>query len=108
VKTNHQSTSTDSEVKPAGYFKKAKGIANCYQYISSDGKPGAFYFRGNIEGREIRKRLQNKDRTVLQREILSLMQKLKSQAEGKLIPKRFGEFLDEYGNGISLRLWAVW
>ena len=96
MKTNHQSTSTDPGAKPAGYFKKAKGIANCYQYIDSDGEPGAFYLRGNIDGREIRRRLQNKDRTVLQREILSLMQKLKSQAEGRLIPKRFGEFLDEY------------
>jgi len=96
MKKDHQSTSADSGVKPAGYFKKAKGITNCYQYIDSDGRPGAFYFRGNINGREIRKRLQNKDRTVLQREILSLVQKLRNQAEGKLISKRLGEFLDQY------------
>ena len=96
MKKDHQSTSADSKVKPTGYFKKAKGITNCYQYIDSDGRPGAFYFRGNINGREMRKRLQNKDRTVLQREILSLVQKLRNQAEGKLIPKRLGEFLDQY------------
>ena len=96
MKTNHHSISADSGVKPAGYFKKIKGISNCYQYIDSDGTPGAFYFRGNIYGREVRKRLQNKDRTVLQREILGLVGKLKNLAEGKLIPKRFGEFLQEY------------
>jgi len=96
VNTEERSTPTDSGAKPAGYFRKAKGIANCYQYMDSNGKPGAFYFRGNIEGREVRKRLQNKDRTVLQREILALTQRLKNQAEGKLIPKRFGEFLDQY------------
>ena len=96
MKTNHHSISADSGVKPAGYFKKVKGIANCYQYIDSDGTPGAFYFRGNIHGREVRKRLQNKERTVLQREILGLVGKLKNLAEGKLIPKRFGEFVQEY------------
>lgn len=93
---DEQSTLTGPEVKPAGRFKKVKGIANCYQYMDSDGTPGAFYFRGNIHGREVRKRLQNKERTVLQREILVLVGKLKNLAEGKLIPKRFGEFLQEY------------
>ena len=91
-----QSKLTGPDTKVTGHFTKIDGERNLYRYIEANGELGSFYFRGNIEGRERRKKLESRDKRALRREILSVQDELIQNKSRKIERFSLRSFIEEY------------